>query len=459
MSNRFLDYFRCPEQYAAFATPGDLSSAPGFFKFRNAVCYGRVRGVLPGQSATVSLPDVREFGYSNNGHIGLPFDISEVVDNLRYERYHYHRPGARQNGPMSLTNSVYYLVRPVLPVAVRKHLQKVRLRGWEQIPFPRWPIDVSVDEVMQSSMALMLQHQGLTRIPFVWFWPEGAPSCGIMTHDVEGPEGRDFCDQLMDMNDAAGIRASFQIIPEKRYDVPDAFLARLRARGFEINVHDLNHDGRLFQSEERFRRRAQRINEYGRKFGSRGFRSGAMYREQQWFDALDFAYDMSVPNVAHLEPQRGGCCTLMPYFIGKIVELPLTAIQDYSLFHIIGDYSIELWKQQIDLIRARHGLISFIVHPDYVKQKRARSVYLQLLDHLRRISAEGKVWMAMPGDVERWWRSRGEMRLLRTGDSWSIEGADSQRARVAYATLRDGHLVYELDAASGPASTQPVQQH
>ena len=39
----------------------------------------------------------------------------------------------------------------------------------------------------------------------------------------------------------------------------------------------------------------------------------------------------------------------MPYFIGNILELPLTTIQDYSLFHILGDYSISLWQQQIDV--------------------------------------------------------------------------------------------------------------
>ncbi|MFL4245770.1 hypothetical protein, partial [Escherichia coli] len=82
-----------------------------------------------------------------------------------------------------------------------------------------------------------------------------------------------------------------------------------------------------------FLERAKEINRYAREFQCGGFRSGAMYREQQWYDAFEFSYDMSVPNVAHLEPQRGGCCTVMPYFIGKILELPLTTIQDYSLFH------------------------------------------------------------------------------------------------------------------------------
>ncbi len=93
-----------------------------------------------------------------------------------------------------------------------------------------------------------------------------------------------------------------------------------------------------------------------------------MYREQEWFDAFDFSYDMSVPNVAHLEPQRGGCCTVMPYFIGTILELPLTTTQDYSLFHILGDYSIASWKRQLARSwRQRPG--QFIAHPDYLSDR------------------------------------------------------------------------------------------
>ena len=119
------------------------------------------------------------------------------------------------------------------------------------------------------------------------------------------------------------------------------------SRGFEVNVHDLKHDGRLYADHREFLRRAERINNYVREFGAEGFRSGILYRNADWFDAFEFSYDMSIPNVAHLDPQRGGCCTVMPYFIGKIVELPLTCTQDYTLFNILEDYSIELWKKQI----------------------------------------------------------------------------------------------------------------
>src|SRR6202030_3850149 len=108
---------------------------------------------------------------------------------------------------------------------------------------------------------------------------------------------------------------------------------------------------------------------YNKKFNARGFRAGVMYRDLDWYESYDFSYDMSVPNVAHLESQRGGCCTVMPYFIGKILEIPLTTTQDYSVFQILNDYSIHLWQKQLDLIRTRNGLISFVTHPDYLIER------------------------------------------------------------------------------------------
>jgi hypothetical protein len=332
----------------------------------------------------------------------------------------------------------------MLPVPVRKHLQRARLSGWERIAFPRWPVDTTVDTLMQGSMALLLKRSAPEKIPFIWFWPDGGHGCGMMTHDVEGPAGRDFCGQLMDLDDSFGVKSAFQVVPELRYEIALALCAGIRDRGFEVNVHDLNHDGRLFHDKQQFQHRAAQINEYGRAFQSRGFRSGAMYREQGWYSVLEFSYDMSVPNVAHLEPQRGGCCTVMPYFIGNILELPLTTVQDYSLFHILGDYSIALWKKQIAMILSRNGLVSFLTHPDYLIEKRARAVYLELLAHVRQLRDDGTLWIALPGDVERWWRNRSQMILVRDGDSWRIEGTDARRARVAYATLENDRLVYEL---------------
>lgn len=63
----------------------------------------------------------------------------------------------------------------------------------------------------------------------------------------------------------------------------------------------------------------------------------------------------------------------MRYFVGNLLELPVTATQDYTLFHTPG-LQHELWKRQIELIMEKHGLLSFIVHPDYATIARGRSM-------------------------------------------------------------------------------------
>ncbi len=450
MNQALTDFFRCPEDFCTLAEAGRLSENTGFFRFgKNVIGYGQCSGPSPALSFTDDLPDVLELAKIDGAKMYLPFDLSQVADNLRYEHYPHYANGRfnrKQGG--NVPRRIYYLFRPLLPVIVRKHLQRIHFHGWNQIPFPRWPVDFSVEALMEQALTLLLRSGRATRVPFIWFWPNGAPSCSIMTHDVEASAGRDMCNDLMDLDDSFDIKSAFQVVPEVRYGDAERLLQGIRDRGFEVNVHDLNHDGSLFQEKTEFLRRAARINKYVADFRTLGFRAGAMYRNQEWYPAFDFSYDMSVPNVAHLEPQRGGCCTVMPYFIGKILELPLTTIQDYSLFHILGDYSIELWKQQIDLILKRNGLVSFIIHPDYMIEKRARDVYSELLRHLVRLREKQKLWITLPREVNRWWRSRSQMKLVPAGDAWKIEGPDCDRARVAYAALDGDRLIYTVENAS-----------
>ena len=290
-----------------------------------------------------------------------------------------------------------------------------------------------------------MRAQGLKSVPFVWFWPDGCSCAVTLTHDVETVRGRDFCEQLMDLDESAGLRSSFQLVPERRYSIPLELIESMRNRGFEVNVHDLNHDGRLYSNHDEYLRRVKAINQYGKMMKARGFRSGAMYRDLRWYSALDFEYDMSVPNVGRWEAQRGGCCTVMPYFIGSIVEIPLTTLQDYILFELWGDYSIEVWKKQAHLIRGKHGLIHFLIHPDYVINQHAQSAYKKLLKFLNDFKAQQNVWCALPGEVNDWWRQRARMSLVEDGQgSWRIEGAGSSRARLAYAELSGDNIVYRI---------------
>jgi hypothetical protein len=439
----FADYYRCAPEFVRFDTSEALSTTRGFFTYRGHRCYGRVAGAEPRRDVTATLSEVSPETRAAGDHVVLPFDLADVVTNLREERYGRNPELAAGVTAASMAEQLYYWLRPMMSVGFRRHLQQIRLRDWQQIPFPSWPVDTTVDDLMREAVGALLRTSGAERLPFVWFWPDGAPSCTMLTHDVEGERGLKFCDTLIDLDAEFGIRASYQLVPEGPVDVWP-YAEAIRRRGCEVNLHDLNHDGRLYRTKAQFLERARQINDFARQHDCRGFRSGAMYREQSWYGAFSFEYDMSVPNSAHLEPQRGGCCTVMPYFVGDLLELPLTMVQDYSLFFILNDYSTRLWRQQMNAIRDKNGLISIITHPDYLTGENERVVYRELLGQIAAQRRAGQTWVALPGEINDWWRSRREMTLRETDAGWTIDGEGSERARVAYASLDGDDVVYRV---------------
>lgn len=449
--NVVAEFYRCPEGLLSSFSSEVLHPQPGYFHFGpDVVCYGQSSNAALAQNATEPLADVSRLIVAGHSSVRLPFSPSQLVDNLRRERYANN--GSRHNGDIlssKVINDAYYRCRPLLGVAVRKHLQRAFLRNWRTLSFPKWPVDTSADRILERLLILSLRATKADRIPFIWFWPGGARSCAMVTHDVETAAGVGGIARLMDIDESFGIKASYQLVPEERYSVSAALCETIRNRGCEVNVQDLNHDGRLFSNRQTFLKRAPAIKRYLREFGAEGFRSGSLFRNVEWLGALGAAYDMSVPNVAHLEAQRGGCCTVFPYAIGNLLELPVTTVQDYSLFHILKDYSIDLWKEQIALIEKKNGLISIIVHPDYLCEDKAERVYRELLSHLSRLAAERNAWMALPGEVNRWWRERSEMDLVFEGGRWRIRGPGHERARVAFASVTGDEIVYSLDEPMG----------
>jgi len=443
-----VERYRCPEEFASFAIVSEVLPDSGYFRFgQEAICYGPAAHGWLGKFPSEPLPDLSEYVRCSDGTVYLPFDAAQVIDDLRMERY--ARTGFEGDRPVLSSNVVrkaYYSLRPLLDVPVRKHIQRRFFRGWEDLAFPAWPVDRSVDHLLEKLLFVSMKARGIEQVPFIWFWPEGCQSCAMVTHDVETETGAGFASRVMDVDDAVGIKSSFQIIPELQYPVSATFLDEIRSRGFELNVQDLRHDGNLFGDYESFLSCAQSINRYLRDYDARGFRAGRMYRNAEWIEALNIDYDMSFPNVAHLEPQRGGCCTVFPYFIGNILELPLTTTQDYSLFHILGSYSTELWMKQIELITQSHGLVSVVVHPDYIMEQQAMGTYTSLLAQLTMLRDESGAWVTLPGEVNRWWRERRQMKLVQTGNTYRIEGAGSERARLAYAKLDGDRIVYSLSS-------------
>jgi hypothetical protein len=436
-----LEHYRCPAKFLDI-THDVLSTRPDFFRFGpNVMGYGRIAKSCPNPSSSVVCDLLSEVQLAQS-QVRLPFDPAEVIENLQCERYQ-----SRDSLLRRVAKRAYYQVRPTMKTSIREWIQKWQLRDWRSISFPGWPVDFTVENLREELLALVLRGTGAERIPFIWFWPQGKDACTIMTHDVEGETGRDYCADLMDVDDFYGIKASFNIVPRGSYSVSQRFLDSIRGRGFEIGVQDFNHDGRLFDERTEFLRRAKLINQYAREYHATGFRSAVLYRRPEWYQDLEFSFDMSIPNTARLDPQRGGCCSVMPYFIGDMVELPVTTVQDYTLYHLLSERSIELWRTQIGFILEKNGLISFIVHPDYVMDGEIKTLYSELLAHLREQGATKKIWFALPSEVDRWWRARSKMHLVSDGNDWQIEGEGAERACVAYARIGDGKLVYELQPA------------
>lgn len=445
MNRHFLDYYRCPQSFASFRVAESLSEDSGYFRWADdAICYGRTACGTRAHDADSITYDVQKDIEFRDSQPIFPFKPEEVIENLQRERYsaHFREPGRLSH---VLLRKIYYLLRPYMAVPVRKWLQQIHLRHWDQISFPEWPVDCTVDRIHRKLMAAQMRARGVEKIPFIWFWPDQYESCLIITHDVEDTIGKEFCRHMMDMDESFGFRSSFQVVPEDRYSVSRKYLDSIASRGFEVNVHDLKHDGRLYAEHEEFLRRAQRINQYGREFGACGFRSGILYRNADWYDALDFLYDMSIPNVAHLDPQRGGCCTVMPYFIGKMVEVPVTCTQDYTLFHILRDFSLDLWKRQIELIRKHHGLVSILVHPDYIIESRAQELYRSLLRYLAETRDGERMWAPLPREVAEWWLQRNQMELVCEEGVWRVEGPGKERARIAFAYAAGDDVTYTLE--------------
>lgn len=449
LSNPVTDLYRCPPAMAALSAAGPLDPAPGFFSFGAGVtCYGQSRGGSPAVLNGTPLPDLAGEAVLSQSALRLPFDAAQAVDNLRFERYPVDsHAGVRRfllRGPVQ---QIYYGVRELLGDSLRRRLQRLYFRDWEALRFPAWPVDTTVERLLENLLRISMSARGIDRMPFVWFWPEGAPAAAILTHDVETADGLERVSRLMDLNASFGLKSSFQLIPGKRYTVPRGLVDAIHARGCEVNVHGLHHDGNFFGHRRRFAQECRLINHYAREFGARGFRSPCMYRNPEWHEELEVEFDMSVPNVAHLDPQRGGCCSVFPYFAGRILELPLTTTQDYSLFHMLGDYSTGLWMRQIGMILERHGLISLNLHPDYLFTARALPVYRSLLAHLSSLASSGRIWAALPGEVNDWWRERQRMEIVRQNGKWRIVGPGRERARLAFARRGADGIVYNVESS------------
>src|SRR2546428_481177 len=137
-SQEIVDYYRGPGTLAGFRLAGRLSADPGYFCFGpETICYGNSSSGFRSKQVIGPLYDALTDVTIDGGTVRLPLDPHEIIETLRHERYRNNGDRSRTGlGDSAMVRNFYYWLRPFLPVAIRKHLQRARLSDWRKIPFP-----------------------------------------------------------------------------------------------------------------------------------------------------------------------------------------------------------------------------------------------------------------------------------------------------------------------------------
>jgi hypothetical protein len=296
-----------------------------------------------------------------------------------------------------IAHQIYYSLKPIIPWSMRMSVRRWRARRVLERPEQIWPISESAGKP-----------------PCEWpGWPNGKKFALVLTHDVEGLIGYGRVRQLIELEKRLGFRSSFNFVPEGQYRVQRVLREELVQEGFEVGVHDLNHDGKLYRSESGFRKKAQRINLYLREWKAVGFRSAFMLHNLNWLGELEVLYDTSTFDIDPFEPQPDGVGTVFPFWVPGCgsrpgyAELPYTLVQDSTLFLLLREKTIAVWREKLDWIANCGGMALVNVHPDYIDfagvGRRSNrhfpvSFYWEFLNFLK-TKYHGEYWAALPREM------------------------------------------------------------
>src|SRR6185312_11086132 len=301
-----------------------------------------------------------------NPYLGLANESNGIEDILKLTL------GEDQFGTnhwkLSPLKNLYYDIKPVLPrflIRIMRQLYRPISKGSFSLG---WPIEERYALFLWQVARLVLILTGRTSLTITPFWPASNRFALVLTHDVETKHGQNFVRAIADVEEKLGFRSSFNFVPE-RYEIDQSLIIELKERGFEVGIHGLKHDGKLFRSRDEFERRAKLINKYLEIFGAVGFRAPLTHRHPEWMQILAIEYDLSFFDTDPYEPIAGGTMSLWPFFIGKFVELPYTLVQDFTLTSVLGETSPKIWLEKVEFIAKYHGMALLNSHPDYLREE------------------------------------------------------------------------------------------
>ena len=297
-------------------------------------------------------------------------------------------------------SKLYYLLKPFVPKCLILFIRSIIARSKRKFYKNVWPIDRSSDKKPDSWLG----------------WPDGKQFALLLTHDIETQEGYDRVWKLIDIDMKFGFKSCLNFIP-KKYNVDVELLNYIRSIGYEIGVHGLYHDGKLFSSQKIFNERYPVINQYLSKWESCGFYAPSTLRNLDWIHNLDIEYDCSTFDTDPFEPQPDGMKTIFPFIVKKegkkgYVEIPYTLPQDFTMFIMLKEKTIDIWKKKMEWVASTGGLVNVRIHPDYINFENKRKygkysveLYTEFLDYIN-TRYKGLFWNSLPKELCEFWKNR-----------------------------------------------------
>lgn len=325
------------------------------------------------------------------------------IEHFLFERY---LAEADRRPPSNM--DAYYRIKHLIPGAMRHRLNSFAVRSRRPLVFPHWPCEDALLEYGRSWLNSALRMMGVERAWHIDFWPHGRRCCVVLTHDVESEIGLARMEAIADVEERHGFRSAWNL-PLAQYPIDWNKIEALARRGFEFGAHGLRHDGRLFRSFDDFLRLKPIVERIARDHGLRGFRAPSTLRNAEWIATMDFDFDSSFADTDPYEPQPGGTCSIFPFFLSRVVELPYTLPQDHTLIHLLRRNPLPIWVAKANWIASVSGMILTLTHPDYCGSETYLGEYEALLKHLATLDS---AWRAAPSQVADWWRRRQAMTLV-----------------------------------------------
>ncbi|MHC5214202.1 MAG: polysaccharide deacetylase family protein [Planctomycetota bacterium] len=294
-----------------------------------------------------------------------------------------------------LLRKIYYTAKPLIPRGVQLGLRRARIRMLRDEYRQTWPIYKPAAKGIASGTQ----------------WPDRKRFALVLTHDVEGPTGRDRCRQLVQIERELGFRSAFYFVPE-RYATSDQLRNYMTEQGFEVGVHGLNHDGKLYNNASLFGQRVSAINDYLDQWNVSGFSSPCAHHNLEWTPELNIRYAVTTYDTDPFEPQGGGIGTVFPFRVHncqtgrEYIEIPYTLPQDFALYVLMREKSFALWKEKLDWIAQNGGMAHLKTHPDYMSfdagdlgaEEYPISYYADFLRYVKETYAD-QYWHVCPSEM------------------------------------------------------------